>query len=381
MPTFESQMFFLGNFADMDTDETNSNSEFASDVLGSYIQPALVNISVNDGNGDGAINDDEFGTSPGEDVVYNLGSGETTQFIDSTIVYNVRVTLGDNSTIDIQATAIQTQNGDVFLTDFANNGSFDNLNVQNIQLLSVAGSNYSGFFANSSVDNTQVVCFAAGTPIMTDAGPIPVQYLREGMAVFTLDHGYQPCLAVTERTLHNPGRKHAPIEINAGALRGDASSTRLRVSPQHRVLISSPVAARMFGSSQVLVAAKELLCIEGVTQVLPFLPVSYYHLLFERHEILSAAGLLTESLLSGPQARKSLPNVPLYQRGMVPARQIAKGHRARWMLERHLINCTPQGKSLSPPAIELHLNARIGPLTCQNTFEPARFVQGEYNDW
>jgi len=39
-------------------------------------------------------------------------------------------------TKDITAPVIQLQNGDVFLTGCGNNGSLDNLDVQNIELLS-----------------------------------------------------------------------------------------------------------------------------------------------------------------------------------------------------------------------------------------------------
>lgn len=36
MPVFNSQMFFLGNFADMDTNESNGDTENAAAILGSH---------------------------------------------------------------------------------------------------------------------------------------------------------------------------------------------------------------------------------------------------------------------------------------------------------------------------------------------------------
>ena len=378
MPTFFSQMFFLGNFSDMDTNESgNALSEGSANILGTYVQPELINVNANDANADGAINDDEIGTVAGEDVTYDAGNGPTTQFIDSTIVYNIRATLGDNSTIDISATVIQLQNGDVFLTDFVNNGTLDNLNIQNIELLSVLGDNYSGFFANSSVDGTQTVCFVAGTLIVTRDGPVPVEEVAKGTQILTMDNGFQACTGMTFDSQFKPGPKNAPICISQGALGDGLPARQVRLSPQHRILISSPVAKRMFGTSEVFVRAKDLLCLEGVTQTLPFLPVQYHHIQCKKHEIICAGGVWAESLLIAPETQRVLKNrqhFDLDQGGMVPARQIVQGHRARKLLERHSRNCAPRGEPFSPkPALALH--AGIGALTRKDALEPARLVQ------
>lgn len=377
MPTFFSQMFFLGNVADMNTDENNFASEGSADILGTYIQPELINVNVNDQNGDNEISDDESGTFAGEDVNYDTGSGPTTQFIDSTIVYTIRVTLGDNSTVDMQATVIQFQNGDVFLTNFANNGSLDNLNVQNIELMSVLGDDYVGFWANSSVDGSQTVCFVSGTPIVTRGGLMPVQEIVKGTTVLTMDNGFQACTGVTVDSQFKPGPQNAPICISTGAL-GDGVPTRpLRLSPQHRILISSPVAEPMFGASEVLVRAKDLLILDGVTQALPFLPVQYHHILCKNHEIICAGGVWAESLLSGTEAQIVLKNqqqIDMAPTTMAPACQIVQGRRARKLLELHNRNCAPRGKPFSPRPV-LSLNAGVSTLAREDALKPARFVQ------
>lgn len=377
MPTFFSQMFFLGNVADIDTDENNFASEGSADILGTYIQPELINVNVNDQNGDNEISDDESGTFAGEAVSYDTGGGPTTQFIDSTIVYTIRVTLGDNSTVNMLATVIQLQNGDVFLTDFANNGSLDNLNVQNIELLSVVEDSYAGFWADSSVDGSQTVCFVSGTPIMTRGGLMPVQDVVKGTTVLTMDNGFQACTGVTFDSQFKPGTQNAPICISAGAL-GDGVPTRpLRLSPQHRIPISSLVAERMFGAREVLVRTKYLLILDGVTQALPFLPVQYHHILCKNHEIICAGGVWAESLLSGAEALNVLKHkskIDMAPSAMAPARQIVQGRRARKLLERHNRNCAPRGKPFSPRPV-LSLNAGVSTLTREDTFKPARLVQ------
>lgn len=56
----------------------------------------------------------------------------------------------------------------------------------------------------------------------------------------------------------------------------------------------------MFGSAEILVAAVKLTDVQGITQSPDDTPVTYFHLLFDRHEIILANGALTESLLVGP---------------------------------------------------------------------------------
>jgi hypothetical protein len=59
---------------------------------------------------------------------------------------------------------------------------------------------------------------------------------------------------------------------------------RLVVSPQHRILLTHWMAELMFGEDEVLVAAKDLVndcsvrIVEGGT-------IDYFHLLFDRHQI------------------------------------------------------------------------------------------------
>lgn len=373
MAIFNSHMFYLGNYADMDPNETNTNTENPGNLTAFHAQPPLVAMTVDDGDDDGAISDDDMGNGASDTVTYDLGGGATTQHVDSSNVYGIRVTLGDNSTIELQAVGIQMQNGDVFLTEINNDGSLDNLNVQSIQLLSVDGSNYGGFFANQSVDNSRVVCFAAGTLICTPSGMVPVEDICRGMAVLTKDHGAQRCLLATKQVIYKPGPAQAPVRIAPGALGPGLPERALSLSPQHRVLLASPVAQRMTGSGEVLVAAKELAMLEGVTRGLPFLPVTYVHLMFDAHELLDCQGIWAESLLLAPESRKTLQDTPCLQRHMAPARPILRGKRARNLLARHLKSCAPQGKPLCPAASALH--PRMGALTGQNAFEAAGLIQ------
>lgn len=68
----------------------------------------------------------------------------------------------------------------------------------------------------------------------------------------------------------------------------------MMVSPMHRVLVHSDVAKRDFGESEVLVAAKDLLDLNGVSvEAVPY--VTYVHFLCDHHEIVLANGGWSES--------------------------------------------------------------------------------------
>ncbi|HRM75197.1 MAG TPA: Hint domain-containing protein, partial [Paracoccus sp. (in: a-proteobacteria)] len=95
-----------------------------------------------------------------------------------------------------------------------------------------------------------------------------------------------------------------------------------------------------------LVAAKQLLLIEGIDQVTEFDEVEYFHFLFDQHEIVFSNGAETESLFTGPEALKS---VSAEQRGEIlslfpelndldyvaePARMLLSGRLGRKLSQR-----------------------------------------------
>ncbi|KRW94573.1 hemolysin [Paracoccus sp. MKU1] len=153
-------------------------------------------------------------------------------------------------------------------------------------------------------------CFARGTLIETEHGPLPVESLVPGMLVVTRDHGLQPLRWIGSRVLGSRALEASPnlrpIRIAAGALGKGLPQRDLIVSPQHRVLVRSKIAQKMFGTAEVLVAAKQLLQIDGIDIADDLTAVEYFHFLFDRHEIVLSEGAETESLYTGPEALKSV---------------------------------------------------------------------------
>lgn len=140
-----------------------------------------------------------------------------------------------------------------------------------------------------------VPCFVAGTRILTPGGEVPVESLRSGDLVCTLDDGPRPLRWVGRRTVAATGDL-APVHIRAGTL---GEHRALSVSPQHRILLRDLRAELLFGEAEVLVAAKDLVDGRAVVRREGG-EVEYVHLLFDRHQVVLSEGLPTESFLPGP---------------------------------------------------------------------------------
>jgi hypothetical protein len=201
----------------------------------------------------------------------------------------------------------------------------------------------------------EIPCFTKGTHIETPDGARLIEDLKAGDLVLTRDDGVQEILWIRSHKLSqldivlHPNL--APIRIKAGVLGNNRPEQDLMVSPQHRMLICSKIAERMFGNTEVLVAAKHLLAIDGIDVVKDLVEVEYFHMLFQQHEIVIANGAETESMYLGPQALKNvstagrdeifslfpelLTSDDTFPKG---SRLMPKGRQARHLIERHIKN-------------------------------------------
>jgi hypothetical protein len=165
-------------------------------------------------------------------------------------------------------------------------------------------------FENFETINFAVVCFTRGTRIKTIAGERRIEDLKEGDLVFTVDHGYQPIRWIGSRALNQETleahERLKPIRIRVGALGPNMPDQDLLVSPQHRVLVRSVIAMKMFGVQEALIPANKLLVLPGIDIERDAESVEYWHMLFEQHEVIWSNGALTESLFTGPEALKAV---------------------------------------------------------------------------
>lgn len=216
-----------------------------------------------------------------------------------------------------------------------------------VEFFDVSG-NLIGTMAFSNIENI-IPCFTPGTLIDTDRGAVRVEDLEAGDRVLTIDNGYQPLRWIGRRDL-TAGELLLWPELRPVVIRKDAfgpglPERELRVSPQHRVLLSGARAELVAGETEVLAPAVHLLGMAGIARDAGAGGVSYIHLFFDRHEIIRSDGLWTESFqpaaatLSGMDAVQRTELLRLFPELCAAnltrypaARSTVKRHEARLIL-------------------------------------------------
>ena len=152
------------------------------------------------------------------------------------------------------------------------------------------------------------VCYGPGTLIDTPTGPRAVETLRPNDIVETLDGGPQRVLWVrhAEHALDAVQDNEKPILIRAGAFGDRQPFKDLVVSPQHRILVGGHGQLDQVFPEECFVAAKALTGLRRVRRMMGKRNIIWVHFALERHHIVRANGLLSESLLLGPMVLNGL---------------------------------------------------------------------------
>ncbi len=229
-----------------------------------------------------------FGTSIGN---YNVPSGSRTD-----VEYGYELTpSGGGETIWVYAVATN------YPTLMDTNGFTATGHIDPSKTYTVTG--YDSF--PDPLYSTMVVCFGAGTMILTPRGEVAIEQITIGDLMITADHGPQPVLWIGRRKLDRAMLaampELAPIRIRRGALGPGSPRRDLLLSKHHRL-------AMRFAKdeSEVLLPAFALLEMSRVELAEDLAEVQYFHLLFEAHEIVFANGSRAESLYAGRMALKAL---------------------------------------------------------------------------
>lgn len=199
-----------------------------------------------------------------------------------------------------------------------------------------------------------IVCFCQDTDITTKNGIVAVQDLSAGDMVLTMDRGFQKLKWVGSRKISMPqllaNPKLRPVRITAGALGRGLPERDLLVSRQHRMLVRSHIAQRMFGEDEILVPAIKLCELPGIFVDEEVKEVEYFHMLFDTHEVVYAEGAPSESLYTGPEALKALsiqareeifalfPEMAAPDYMPEAARHFPAGRKQKKLVERHKKN-------------------------------------------
>jgi len=139
-------------------------------------------------------------------------------------------------------------------------------------------------------------CFAAGTQIATEHGPVPIESLGAGNLVHTVCDGrLKPIVWTGHRTIdcqrHPRPSRVWPIRISASAFGPNLPHRDLLLSPDHAVYwIDALIPIRCLVNDRTI-------------RQTPVTEVTYFHLELAQHDIVLADGLAAETYLdTGPAA-------------------------------------------------------------------------------
>lgn len=139
-----------------------------------------------------------------------------------------------------------------------------------------------------------VACFARGTLVKTPDGRVPVEDICIGDRVWTSEEP-NACVKWVGSFQASAQGKMAPVVFAPGSV---GNTEQLVVTPQHRMLVEGFSTEYLFGRERVLVSAKHLVGLKGVTWG-EDRAITYHHIMFENHRIMEAGGTLSESFHPG----------------------------------------------------------------------------------
>ena len=175
--------------------------------------------------------------------------------------------------------------------------------------------NLIGYTNYTNVQYSDLLCFVQSTRIQTAHGPKPIDDIRVGDLVKTKDHGMQPVrwIGKTDLSIRDMlARPHLrPILVPSNSLGRNLPQRDLYISPQHRILLRGWQVELNFGIDEVLASAKSLVGKYGIRIDAERRQVAYYHLMFDRHEVIFSEGLATESFLVGETIQDGMDQAQL----------------------------------------------------------------------
>ncbi|MCA0927685.1 Hint domain-containing protein [Ruegeria profundi] len=368
-----------GTNGDDDIDVTNDNGTLNGVPQGSPID----NIRARGGDDDiditnSTIADNVLGNAGNDTITVTnstvggrIASGSDADTVDITgsTVGSIRLG-GGNDTLNFSSTTVDGDIRGGGGTDTLNlpagtvidDVAFGRISVEDGVRYSVSSGTFtlpSGIVVNYSAfeNGAGVPCLVRDTGILTQNEVRPVQSLRIGEMILTLEHGAQPIRWIGRRRfdraalLDNP--RLWPVRILAGALGSGLPRRDLLVSRQHRMLVRSKIAERMFGTTEVLIPAIKLTALPGIFIDDSVQSVEYFHLLFDCHQVIFAEDAPTESLFLGEEALKTLgsdaiqeifeifPELRDKRLILKPARLIPRAQQQKRLLQRHRRNKKP----------------------------------------
>jgi hypothetical protein len=310
--TFEA--LYLGNRPIVDPTEGNDLAENAgslgglsfggaSDANGDTTQLATRAVTISPGTVNGGQGDvyDQNNNITNDTFVVN-GTGPELIF-DANVIYSgCTITYSDGSTANnVSLQIFQGANGDIYLVPSLTTATNDLLfskPIRSITFGTATGATQRGLFFDRPADVFQPICFGEQTRILTPQGERPIQSLAVGDLVVTVDNGPKRIEWISSRHVDRATlAAHAnarPVLIRSGTF---GATRDVLLSPQHCVV-------RPDGH---MVRAKHMAeYVRGVRFALGRQAITYFHLMFDSHQVVLADGVKAESYYPGPMGLRSL---------------------------------------------------------------------------
>lgn len=261
----------------------------------------------------GGDGNDQIGGGDGDDIIIG-GAGQDAMAgdadADTFIVSSAQVGDGDRIDGGTQGDDRDTLDlsgaGPVRFVNLTTDADGDSQSGQ-VEFLD-SGGNVTGRLQFTEIE-TIIPCFTSGTRIATPSGERPIEALKPGDRVITRDNGMQDIRWIGRKTVSGAALQMmpqlTPILVRAGALGNGLPERDLLLSPNHRLLMTGQRVDVLFDEPEVLSAAKHLTALDGVDAV-QVAQVSYWHLLFDQHEVILSNGAWSESFQPGDYSLKGI---------------------------------------------------------------------------
>ena len=156
--------------------------------------------------------------------------------------------------------------------------------------------------------------FAHGTLIATTDGTVPVEDLEPGMEIVTCNGQFVPLIWTGSMTLMPPSDRMPQggrlTRIMADSFGIGRPQTDLMLGPGARLMVRPTGGVERIETSRCLTPASRMTDGMNVIAVMPPRPVTVHHICLQRHAIISAAGMETESFHPGPGFERNMgPNM------------------------------------------------------------------------
>ncbi|MFQ5438929.1 MAG: Hint domain-containing protein [Paracoccaceae bacterium] len=154
-------------------------------------------------------------------------------------------------------------------------------------------------------------CFKAGTLIAAKTGEVRIESLVPGQLVLTRDNGYRPVRWTGVRHLtgrylfDNPHLR--PVMVLKDAFGPGLPRQRTSMSPNTRLPFAKATGSLAISRREDMVAVKQFIDHDTVQQV-DMTGITYIHLMFSRHEVISVNGVWTECFKASDYSLGTLGN-------------------------------------------------------------------------